>query len=406
MRSKERESDRIPALDFLRGVAIIGMLIPNIPWHAGDSMSRVHQPDFASVAAWLSQYLVFDQRFMPIFCMLFGAGVALLHERRGPHGFGRYMLVRNALLLCIGIAHAYLLWPGDILITYAFCSPFVVVSLGLSNHRLLTLALLLKGVDIAFAEWPSLYAGTIERGLFEWWWKVGPPPSTIGEAYAGSYVDLFRFNAWRNQSLQWLALLDFRMWNALAFMLVGIALFRTGLLQGSRSARAYRSLTLVAAAVGGPFVLYGVFARIGINPAVGPWLGFTETLPLSKLTFSIGCAISSFGVLGLTHVLYPWLPMPVRSGLEAVGRMALTNYLLQSAVFILLFHGFAVLPFDTLDPDAFALMALFMTAIHLGLSAVVMKTWGQGPVEALWRWATARVENTLPRTGPGPVSEA
>ena len=56
-------------------------------------MSRVLEADLSSVSAWLVQYLVFDQRFMPIFCMLFGAGVVLLQERRGAEGFGKYMLI-------------------------------------------------------------------------------------------------------------------------------------------------------------------------------------------------------------------------------------------------------------------------------------------------------------------------
>ena len=57
------------------------MLVANIPWHAGDSMSRVIDPDVSSVTAWLLQYAVFDQRFLPIFCMLFGAGALLLASR-------------------------------------------------------------------------------------------------------------------------------------------------------------------------------------------------------------------------------------------------------------------------------------------------------------------------------------
>lgn len=74
-------AERIHSLDFLRGIAILGMLVANIPWHAGDSMSRVIEPDVTSVGAWLLQYLVFDQRFLPIFCMLFGAGALLLASR-------------------------------------------------------------------------------------------------------------------------------------------------------------------------------------------------------------------------------------------------------------------------------------------------------------------------------------
>ncbi|MEL7047273.1 MAG: DUF418 domain-containing protein, partial [Pseudomonadota bacterium] len=107
------------------------MLVANIPWHAGDSMSRVLDPDAASVLAWLVQYLIFDQRFLPLFCMLFGAGALLLASR--PHAsvpFAPFFLKRMLILFLIGVLHAYLLWPGDILITYAVCAPFLLLGDG------------------------------------------------------------------------------------------------------------------------------------------------------------------------------------------------------------------------------------------------------------------------------------
>lgn len=64
--SHRAEKSRITSLDFLRGVAILGMLVANVPWLAGDSMSRVREADIASVSAWMAQYLIFDQRFLPI----------------------------------------------------------------------------------------------------------------------------------------------------------------------------------------------------------------------------------------------------------------------------------------------------------------------------------------------------
>ena len=59
------QAERIRSLDFLRGLAILGMLVANIPWHAGDSMSRVIDPDVTSVTAWFLQYLVFDRLVAP-----------------------------------------------------------------------------------------------------------------------------------------------------------------------------------------------------------------------------------------------------------------------------------------------------------------------------------------------------
>ena len=384
------QGGRVRSLDFLRGLAILGMLVANIPWHAGDSMSRVHEPDATSVSAWLLQYLIFDQRFMPIFGMLFGASILLLLSRYDdPSRFAPYYLKRISILFAIGVAHAYLLWPGDILITYAVCAPFLLLACHQSAARLLIIGVLLKTVNLVFNEWPQVYEATLERILFSWWINYGEAPSTIAEAYAGSYGDLFAYNAWRNQFIQWTALPYFRVWNALGFMLIGMGLFKLGVLQGARSAPFYRRMTLAALILGAPFVVYGVFARIGANPTVGPYLGFERELPLSSITFLLGCAVSSFAVLGGAHLFFRRFAQYAAEPIERVGRMALTNYLLHSAIFLCLFHVFKVLPFDTLDHDALFTLVVATWAFQIAFSWMWLSTFNQGPIEAFWRKLTA-----------------
>jgi len=396
MQNPEYVAGRIHSLDFLRGIAILGMLVANIPWHAGDSMSRVIDPDATSIAAWLLQYLVFDQRFLPIFCMLFGAGALLLSTRpSAPEQFGRYFLVRMAILFLIGVAHAYLLWPGDILITYAVCSPILLLALKWSAVRLLLVGVLLKSVNLVIAEWPQAYEATLERVLFSWWVEYGDAPSTIAEAYAGSYSDLMAYNAWRNQFIQWTGLPHFRVWNALGFMLIGMALYKLGILQGARHRRYYRSMALVAFACGTPLVIYGVFARIGMNPTVGPYLGFVADLPLSDISFLLGCAVSALGVLAIAHLAFSRLPAFTTRPVERVGRMALTNYLMHSVIFVLVFHVFGVLPFDTLDHDVLFLLVLATWALQLVVSGYWLARFRQGPVEATWRWVSRRLAQSL-----------
>lgn len=385
------EASRITSLDFLRGVAILGMLVANVPWLAGDSMSRVREADVANVSAWLAQYLIFDQRFLPIFCMLFGAGVYLLSAGcKDDTAFNRYFMRRMAILLAIGVAHAYILWPGDILITYAVCGPLLLLFRSQSAWRLIAVGAILKGVDLMFGEWPSLYEMSIERVLFSWWVDYGVAPSTIVEAYSGSYRDLFEFNAWRNQFIQWTALPHFRIWNALGFMLIGMGLFKLGVLQGQRSVRFYRKLLWISLAIGAPLIAYGVLARIGINPTVGPFLGFTTELPLRSITFLSGCAIVSLGVVGGVHILYPTLSKAATEPLEAVGRMALTNYIFHSVFFFVLFFSLKLIEYDSLDHDGLLLLVLLVWTVQLFLSTVWMRHFKQGPIEALWRRMAGR----------------
>lgn len=382
---------RITSLDFIRGVAVLGMLVANIPWHAGNSMSRLYHADSTSVLAWMSQYLIFDQRFMPLFAMLFGASVLLLAGREGrTPQFSTYFLRRMGFLLLLGVAHAYILWSGDILITYAVCGPILLLFMRSPLWVLFAAGITLKAIGLVIGEWPQLYTQSLGKLLFGWWVDYGDAPSSITAAYSGSYGDLFAYNAWRNQFLQWTALPYFRIWNALAFMLVGMALFRLGVLQGARTAGFYRKLVVTSLVIGLPLLLYGVLARVGINETVGPFLGFTHELPLRNITFRTGCAVVSFSVLGGLHLLYPRIAVFAAKWIEPIGRMALTNYVFHSFFFVVLFHGFIPDQFDALDQDHLFLLVLLVWGIQLVTSRLWLSRFSQGPLEALWRHMAGR----------------
>ncbi|WP_262696438.1 DUF418 domain-containing protein [Kordiimonas aquimaris] len=384
--SAPEQKKRIQSLDFIRGIAILGMLVPNIPWHAGNSMSRVYDADLSSTLAWLAQYLIFDQRFMPLFCMLFGASIYLLAGSDGlTPKFNRYFLRRMSILLFFGVLHAYLLWPGDILITYAICGPLLLLFFRSPIWLLLTAGILFKGVDLLFGEWPQLYSATIERLLFSWWVDYGDAPSSAAAAYAGSYVDLFTYNAWRNQFLQWTALPYFRIWNALGFMLIGMAFFRAGILQGNRSVDFYKRMAWISFVVSLPLLIYGILARIGVNSSIGPFLGFIEDLPLQNITFRTGTAIMSFTVLAALHLLYPQVSERLRKAVEPVGRTALSNYVFHSVFFLMLFHVALPSRFDTLDHDTFFILAVIVWGLQLIGSNLWLKRYKQGPLEGVWR---------------------
>ena len=380
------KNKRIERLDVLRGIAILGMLVANIPWHVGNSMSRVHDPDMTSVTAWLMQYLIFDQRFMPFFCFLFGASFYISSMKvKSFRSFKKQYLKRMSALMVIGIAHAYLVWPGDILITYAVCGSLLLLFYRCSITQMVFFGVLLKIIGLIFGEWPEVYSSTIKALLFSWWVDYGTQPSTITEAYSGSYSELFTYNAWRNQFLQWTALPYFRIWNALGLMLIGIALFRMQILQGNRSEKFYRNLIRTTLFIGTPLIIYGVLARVGVNPSVGPWLNFTHELPLHNITHRTGCLITSVSLIGLFHLHWNKMNAKALSALKHIGQMALTNYLLQSIVFLMIFHSFALIAFDTIDHDVMFLLVLGMWFINTVVSNWWMNRYRRGPVELIYR---------------------
>ena len=122
------EAERIQSIDVLRGFALLGILVMNVQSFAMiDSAYKIPTTygDFQGVnyCVWLLSHLFADQKFMTIFSMLFGAGIVLMSRRREKTGLrpAAVHYRRMGVLLLFGLLHAYLLWYGDILVTYALC---------------------------------------------------------------------------------------------------------------------------------------------------------------------------------------------------------------------------------------------------------------------------------------------
>ena len=122
-------SDRIVAMDALRGFAVLGILIMNIQSFSMIDAAYLNPTaygDFTGINKWIwiGSHLFADEKFMAIFSMLFGAGVIMITAKRDTAGLSAASLHyrRTFWLLVLGLAHAYLIWHGDILVTYALCA--------------------------------------------------------------------------------------------------------------------------------------------------------------------------------------------------------------------------------------------------------------------------------------------
>jgi uncharacterized protein len=143
-----KADDRIQAIDTLPGFALLGILVMNItgmayPFSAYFNPMVYGGMDPANFGAWIFAHVFFEQKMMGIFSMLFGAGVVLMWQRAEAAGrpFGRIYYRRIFWLLIIGLVHAYLLWHGEILVTYALCGVFLYLF-----RRRSPRALILSGV--------------------------------------------------------------------------------------------------------------------------------------------------------------------------------------------------------------------------------------------------------------------
>ena len=152
-----QDRQRVHSLDILRGFALLGILVMNIQSFSMPSSAYFVPSSFGSMegvngVVWLIGYLFFDQKFMSMFSMMFGAGIVLMSHHRdaaelpvlGVH------FRRMFLLLFFGMTHAYIIWYGDILVAYAICGMFVVWIRRWPARRLAIIGVVLVIIGSAF----------------------------------------------------------------------------------------------------------------------------------------------------------------------------------------------------------------------------------------------------------------
>lgn len=372
-------SKRIEAIDALRGFALVGILFINITTMGGPIDTE--QPAGAATLAdpnwrtWFFGHLFVYGSMRGIFSMLFGAS-ALLFLRdpsRPPQLFAR----RCFWLFCFGVLNATLfLWPGDILVIYALASPIILLMLRVSTAHLLLAA---GAILLTLSVWSYL------RGM-----GASPEPedaALIAEALAnesaarlGNYWDNFQF-MW-GVTVDWTLTPNFLWWiaDAAAFMLIGMALFRMGVLTGGASPTIYLALTLVGFGLGLPLRVWEASQAMAHQG---------EFPPLANATFQFGRLAVSLGWLGAFMLL--WRSQRWRfvfAPFSALGRMAFTGYLMQSVVAALLFAGFGLGLWNRLAWTELWFLALLIMAVMAMASMFWLKKFRMGPLEWAWRWLT------------------
>jgi uncharacterized protein len=206
-----------------------------------------------------------EQKFMSIFSMLFGAGIALMWQRaeEGRRRFLGVHLRRMAWLILFGLLHAYLLWYGDILFYYGVCGLVVVwfrrlpswglILLGVLILSMASLLMTVAGATLPY--WPQEQVDEMTREMWQ------PPPERLENeirAYQGGWLDQMEFRIPSAVGFQTGAFLFFGFWRVSGMVLLGMALFKLKIFDASRSRSLYILMMLAALVVGIPTVLYGV----------------------------------------------------------------------------------------------------------------------------------------------------
>lgn len=387
--------ERIHSLDILRGVAVLGILLMNVSSFAMIDSAYFNPSAWGDLTGmnrlvWMLLHVFADQKFMTIFSILFGAGIVIFAERceaKGRRPAGLHYR-RSFWLLVFGLFHAYLMWYGDILVAYACCAFVVYLFRRLRPGRLLALGLLsvsvsfslmiLSGWSMQF--WPPEAVEQMRVGM---WNPTEEMVAAEIAAYRGGFMAQMSKRWISALMLQTQGFLFWGAWRAGGLMLVGMALYKWGVLSARRSRRFYAVMALVGFHVGIPVTLYGARQQFAHDWAFEySWFFGTQFNYWASLFVSAG-------YIGLIIWLGKVLPRlsawPVFS---AVGRMAFTNYILQTVICTFVFYGHGLGLYCRLERAEQMVVVLSVWAVILFVSPLWLARFRFGPLEWLWRSLT------------------
>jgi uncharacterized protein len=422
-------AERIAALDVTRGAAVLGILLMNIWAFAGpqgffDYPLAVADWPGAPVATWALVHTLFEGSQRALFSLLFGAGMLLMveHLERSAPGVSpaRVYYRRVGWLIVFGLFDAFvLLWPADILLSYALCGLVLYPFRRLRPPALLAIALAIMGVNAGLrvadvAEGRQLQA-TYERvsgqdpatlapdelEAVKEWTKVLDRARPNLQSYelqeslrvmsegplAAFWVERLRTSL----ILQTVVALNAWLLDALAVMFLGMAALRSGLLTGAVSTRTLWVMIGAGYGLGLPLSLGETLALLGsdFDPLVD-----RQYLVVYDLR-RVAVAAGHLGVILMVVRTAPAAPLVPR--LAAVGRMALSNYLAQSVLCGLIFYAVGLGLYGRFTGAYLYVVVALVWALQLAWSPWWLARYRFGPAEWLWRSLTYRRRQPLAR---------
>lgn len=387
-------SDRIISLDVLRGVAVLGILIINMQSFAMIEAAYLNPTAYGDLTglnkwAWILSFVFGDQKFMTIFSIMFGAGIVMMAERVASRNQSPASIHYRRMLglFLIGMLHAYLFWHGDILVAYAICASLAFFFRKLAPAKLAVFGLILiavaSGLYFLFGWsmqfWPP---EALAQNLAMW----RPGPEIIAKeitALQGSWVAQMAQRVPASLKFQTFVFLIWTGWRAGGLMLIGMALYKWGVLTAERSPRFYRVMLAAGLLVGLPVVIYGVVRNFAAGWAY-------------EYSMFFGWQFNYWGSLFVSLAYVAAVMLICKSGmltsvtrrLAAVGRTALSCYLLQTLIATTIFYGHGLGLFGTVERTWQLMLVVAIWLVLLIVAPLWLRHFRFGPVEWLWRSAT------------------
>lgn len=382
--------DRIAVLDILRGAALLGILLMNLEAFSGPlalSFTGI-DPHWQGLDYWADAaiYVLVQGKFFTLFSLLFGAGFAIMAQRAATAGraFVPFYLRRTGALLLIGLCHALLVWSGDILVIYALVALPLLISRELPTRWLpavgVTVYLGSGGLMLLMGGLMALMAMADSSGaqLADMAAHAQQSIEAQRQAYGhGSYPQAI-VQRLRDLGEQFAGLIVVGP-AVLGMFLIGAWFARSGALAApAQFARLYRWLRWGALPVGLALML----GSAAWQPYLAPGT-FTGADGVAFALSSLASLLMCLGYLAwIVHAraCLQWL--------APMGRMALTQYIVQSLVCTGVFYGYGLGYFEQMPRTWQVLFAVALFALQVLLSQQWLRHFRFGPLEWLWRAMT------------------
>lgn len=382
------ESDRLVAMDVLRGFVLLGILVMNIQSFSMPMSAYVNPTSYgdltgANLWVWMVSHLLFDQKFITIFSMLFGAGILLMTSRAGTDA-ARIHRRRMGWLILFGLLHAHLFWYGDILYWYGVVGLVAFLFRDKAPRALLAAGavFIVIGFAVPVGIGFAMPAETLVEIRDKEWKPAGDIVAAELAAYRGGPVAQAAHRSPTALTFETFYLI-FMGWKILGLMLIGMALLKLDVFTARRDPAAYLKLAAAGFAVGLPLVAFGMRQNFAHGWSVNYSMFFGAQWNYW------GSAFVALGYVGL----FMWI---VRTGvlqgltrrLAAVGRMAFSNYIFHTLAATTIFYGHGLGLFGSVERTGQVAIVLGIWAVQLIASPIWLRHFQFGPLEWVWRSLT------------------
>lgn len=418
--------NRIESLDVLRGGAILGILLINIVGFGistGGNFSTKLFSDLSSsnFFAYAAVYTLFEGKMRAMFCMLFGAGILLFSINKksvDPKRVTALFYIRMAWLVLFGLLHAHvLLWTGDVLFFYGLFGMIVFL---MRNMKARYMVMAVPFVTIIWFVAGTLFYRDVREKRFAFneavkvqqagkqlsvdqqlsideWNEVEKsmlPNENEAQASAanmrGNYASVageVRPKAFKAETNYLLV----EMGDNIALMLLGMALLKWGFFTGKWTSRQYRLVMFIGYALSLPVAAYELWYMANYTSSIPSIIQHMEQTPIpwKTLLYPVQriCMVLAHCAALMLLIRAGYLAAILKR-LQAVGQMALSNYIMQTVLCSLFFFGYGLGYYNKLEIHQLYYVVAVILVLQLICSQLWLKYFKFGPMELLWRTLT------------------